>query len=452
MQTISALSADKDTKKLMEVALGKRNADLAVVNAQLLNVYTGELLDNQAICTCGRWVAYVGENPGESIGPDTMLIDAAGKTIIPGLIDGHTHLAWMATPSEFLKYIIRGGTTTIISETLEPYPVAGIEGVIDFIESLQDQPIKCFCTAPAMVSISHEARKMPDEELKMLLERGDILGLGETYWQALLQEPDLILPRFKATLMSGKLLEGHSAGASEKKLNAYIAAGISSCHEPIKATEVLDRLRLGIHVMVREGSIRRDLKEISKIRSTGADLRRLILVTDGIQPMELMENGYMEYVVQKAIDYGFDPVTAIQMATLNVAEHFSLDPVIGGIAPGRLADMLLIPNIKTIKAEMVISNGAVIAKNGEALVSPRRHQWSAKSLHTVNLPKKIEALDFRVAFESTAPEATVRVIDLITDLVTAEVEMVLPVVDGEISLDIDQDVIKVAAVDRTHHP
>ena len=452
MQTIAHLTKDKDIQKLMAVSLGQQPADLAVVNARLLNVYTGELLENRAICTCGPWIAYVGLNPGDSIGPDTAVVDAAGKTVIPGLIDGHAHLAWMATPDEFLKHIMIGGTTTIVTEVLEAYPIAGLEGTVAMIESLQDQPIKCFCTAPAMVSISRQAREMPPEDLQALLDRGDVLGLGESYWQALLQEPDLILPRFRAALLSGKLLEGHSAGASEKKLNAYIAAGISSCHEPIKALEVLERLRLGLHVMVREGSIRRDLEEIADIRTMGADLRRLVLVTDGVHPLELLEKGYMEYVVQKAIEYGFDPVTAIQMATLNVAEHFNLDHVIGGIAPGRLADMVIIPDINTIKAETVISNGIVIAQNGDLRVQPRQHQWPQSILNTVHMPEASRPSDFRIGAPAEAGTATVRVIDLVTDLVTAQKEVSLAVVENEIRPDITRDVIKVAAVDRTHQP
>jgi len=178
MQTLSYLTADKDTRKLMQVALGKRHADLAVINTRIANVYTGEILDNQSVVTSGRWIAYVGENPGECIGPETEQIDAAGKTVIPGLIDGHTHLAWGVTVSEYLRYIIKGGTTTIVTEALEPYPVAGVNGVIDFIGALKDQPIKCFCTAPAMVSISRAARKIPEGDLETLLARGEVLGLG----------------------------------------------------------------------------------------------------------------------------------------------------------------------------------------------------------------------------------------------------------------------------------
>jgi len=452
MQTVAHLTKDKDTKKLMDVAQGKQPADLAVVNARLLNVYTGEILDNQTVCTCGPWIAYVGENPGESIGSATHVVDAAGKTVIPGLIDGHAHLAWMATPDEFLKHIMIGGTTTIVTEVLEAYPIAGLEGTIELIEALQNQPIKCLCTAPAMVSISRNAREMPLDDLEALLDRGDVLGLGESYWQGLLQEPDTILPRFKAALQSGKLLEGHSAGASEKKLNAYIAAGISSCHEPIKAHEVLERLRLGLHVMAREGSIRRDLEDIAKIQATGADLRRLILVTDGVHPQELLDVGYMEFIVQKAIDYGFDPVTAIQMATLNVAEHFNLDQVIGGIAPGRLADMVIIPDIETIQAETVISNGIVVAENGTVSVPPRKHPWSQNILNSVLMPEPTSASDFRVKASIEDGEAIVRVIDLVTDLVTAPKDVTLKVVGSEICADVAQDIIKVAAIDRTHEP
>ena len=355
----------EQTSQLIKVALGQEKADLAVINAKVVNVYTAELLEDQSITVKDKWIAYVGQNAQDAIGPQTEVIDADGRTVIPGLIDGHTHIAWMFTPAEFLRYAMAGGTTTVVTETIEPYPVCGYAGVVDFLESLKDQPIKILATAPAMVSISSAARGITREDLAMLLKRDDIIGLGESYWQAILQYPEDILPQYEQTLLAGKTLEGHSAGASDKKLAAYVAGGISSCHEPINAEQVLERLRLGLHILVREGSIRRDLEEISKIKDLGIDLRRLILSTDGIEPRDLIEKGYMEYVLQKAIDYGFDPIAAIQMSTLNVAEHFSLDTLIGGIAPGRFADLVMIPDIKTIKAQLVISNGKVIAQNGK---------------------------------------------------------------------------------------
>ncbi len=448
----SSFAQTRDSEKLIEVALGREKADLAVVNARLVNVYTGEILDNCSVSIKDKWIAAVGNDLEYSIGAKTEVIDAGGETVIPGFIDGHTHLAWLYTAYEFLKFAMKGGTTTIITETMEPFPISGYDGVVDFLESLKDQPIKIFSTAPFMASISDSARGISIETLKKFLSRKDIIGLGESYWQSVLQHPDLSLPILHEAFLSGKSLEGHSAGASTNKLNAYIAAGISSCHEPIKADEVLERLRLGLYVMIREGSIRRDLEEISKIKDFGVDLRRLVLVSDGVEPEDLLEKGYMEFIVQKAIDCGFDPITAIQMATLNVAEHFSIDGIIGGIAPGRYADLLIIPDERTIQAQYVISNGQVIAQNGNLLKQPRRHVFSKQSMTSVHLNCKLNASDFAVKMQKAADKVEVRIINMVTDLVTSELKMTVPVVEDEIRQDISSDIIKIAAIDRTHNP
>ena len=442
----------EEASQLMKVALGEEKADLAVINAKIVNVYTGELLEDQSVTVKGKWIAYVGQNAGDSMGPQTEIIDARGQTVIPGLIEGHTHIAWLYSAGEFLKYAMTGGTTTVVTETFEIYPVSGYNGVVDFLESLKDQPIKLFGTAPAMISISQAARGIPPETLEKLMARDDILGLGESYWQAVLQEPDGTLPLYEQTLTAGKTLEGHSAGARDKKLAAYVDLGISSCHEPINADQVLERLRMGLHIMVREGSIRRDLAEISKIKDRGIDLRRLILSTDGVTPEDLIAKGYLEYVLQKAIDCGFDPIAAIQMATLNVAEHFSLDAFIGGIAPGRYADMVIIPDVHTIKAQWVISNGKVIAREGQLLASPRNHPYTTRSLNSIQLYRDTKPADFKIHVNDNPDSARVRVIDLVTDLVTAELKMQLPVSDGELKPDIDQDILKVSAIDRTNQP
>ncbi|UCH22017.1 MAG: adenine deaminase [Deltaproteobacteria bacterium] len=450
-ESVSLISVE-DKKELIQVALGREAADLTIINANLVNVYTGEIFEGHAVCVKKKWIAYVGDKPEDKIGKETEVIDAGGSIVIPGLIDGHTHLAWMYSVSEFLKYAMTGGTTSLVTETMEPFPVTGYAGIADFLESMNDQPIKIFATAPFMASISQKARGISTETLSRLLARNTIIGLGESYWQSVLQEPDRMLPVFNETLRFGKTLEGHSAGATGNKLNAYIAAGITSCHEPIRTKEVLERLRLGMYVMVREGSIRRDLEAISKIKETGIDLRLLILVTDGVGPKDLLEKGCMEFVVQKAIDCGFDPIAAIQMATLNVAEHFSLDHLIGGLAPGRYADMVIIPDIHTIEALYVISNGRVIAHEGRRLVSPREHQFSHDSQNSIHLSKTFEASDFRVSAPQDSGEVAVRIIDMITDLVTREIGMALSVTNGEVKADLDRDIIKVAAIDRTHVP
>ncbi len=451
-QGILSIGGTDKAKGLINVTLGEEKADLAIIDATILNIYTGELLENYSVTSKGEWIAYVGDDPGDTIGPDTTIIDGKGKTIIPGLIDGHAHLIWFYNVSEFLRYAMVGGATTIITETMESFPVMGYEGVVDFLASLRDQPIKIFATAPAMVSISKRARGISKETLRELLVRDDIVGLGESYWQAVMQEPEEFLPIFKETLRFGKRLGGHSAGAKGKKLMAYIAPGISSCHEPINAEEVLERLRLGMYVMVREGSVRRDLAPISRIKDAGVDLRRVILVTDGIGPGDLLEKGYMEFVVQKAIDCGFDPVDAIQMATINVAEYFSLDGIIGGIAPGKYADMLIIPNPRIIKAECVISRGKIIAREGNLLVPPRKHTFSGASLNSIHLLRELEPSDFSIPVKKNSSHVDVRIIDQITDLVTKEIIISLPVIEGEIRSDVSRDIAKVAAIDRGYSP
>ncbi len=454
------LTQSSDTAKLMKVAMGEAYADLIIVNAQVLNVYTGEVLQNCSIGTSGQQIAYVNDDAAPLIGPESDVIDVQGQIVIPGLIDGHTHLSWLYTPAEFLKYVMPGGTTTIITETLEFYPMCGDKGLLDFLNAIKDQPIKILATLPAMASISKKARGVSSETVLTFLARNDIVGLGESYWQEVLQNPELFLPLFDEVKRAGKTLEGHSAGANPKKLMAYVAAGISSCHEPIKADEVLERLRLGLHVMIREGSIRRDLAAIAKIRNAGADLRRLTLVTDGISPEDLVNKGYMEYLVQKAINCGFDPVTSIRMATLNIAEHFRLDHLIGGIAPGRQADMVVIPDLQTISAQYVISNGKLIARQGQLLVQPRQHNFAPESMASVRFKSEIRPSAFRIDVVETSANQNisanepirVRVIEMLTPLVTGEKVMELPVQDGQIRPDANQNLVKVAAVDRTHYP
>ena len=340
----------------------------------------------------------------------------------------------------------------MIAESLEPYPVCGIDGVIDFLESIADQPIKFFATAPADISISNSFQGINLKDLDQLLLREDILGLGESYWQVVLQSPDQLLPAMKATLSAGKTLEGHSAGAKDGKLAAYACMGISSCHEPITAEEALHRLRFGFYVMIREGSIRKDLEAISEIRHQGVNLRRLILATDGVEPKEIMEKGYLDEVVRKAVRCGFDPVSAIQMASLNVAEHFSIDHMVGGIAPGKYADILLIPDLETIQPELVISKGRIIAENNRLIVRPRPHEYRRETLHSIHLDRVMAAEDFVVSAASGVEKVDVAVIQMVTDLVTREKVFSLPVEDGQIRIHTDLDLVKVAAIDRTHTP
>ena len=442
------IRGDKDPQLLMRVALGQEPADLAVIDADLVNVYSGEVLTNQSVAVKGAWIAAVGPRSDMAIGPHTHVIDAAGRTLIPGLIDGHAHLAWYGGIDQLLHYIMPGGTTSVISETMEVFPVAGMDGVLDFMAACRQQPVKIFTTAPFMASISEATRGIAPDSLKKLVARPDVVGLGESYWQSALQHLDDTIASMAICLSAGKTVEGHSAGARGPKLTAYALAGASSCHEPISPEEILERLRLGLYVMVREGSIRQDLGALVAINDMPIDHRRLILVTDGVTPADLMTRGYLEHVVQKAIDAGIAPMRAICMATLNVAEHFGLDDIVGGIAPGRCADMLLIPDIHTIDARCVISNGRMIAEDGRLLVAPRRHSFSGESLNTIHLPRPLAGDDFVIHGPAEASSVRVRVIQMVTDLVSREEHVEMELTEGRLAADPGNDLVKVAAIDR----
>jgi adenine deaminase len=303
-----------------------------------------------------------------------------------------------------------------------------------------------------MVSISSAAKGISNEDIDRLMERNDVLGLGEAYWQAVLQEPETYLPAVAQTHRFGKVIEGHTAGASGKKLAAYVATGATSCHEPIDAEQVLARLRLGVHVMAREGSIRRDLEAISRVRSAGVDLRRMILASDGVSPQDLVQGKYMDFVVRKAVACGFTPVQAIQMATLNVAEHFRLDGILGGIAPGRLADMVLVPDLEGFRPETVVCNGAIVWESGRLIQAPRPHAFAAESLNTVRLSRRVTPSDFSIRAQTNSASVRVRVIEMVTDLVTAERHLDLPARNGALHADPANRLCKIAAVDRAQRP
>ena len=436
--------------ELIKVALGEAEADLAIVNGDVVNVYTGEIMKRASVLIKGEKIASVGNDVGKAIGSSTRVIDATGKTLIPGLIDGHTHIDMIYSTSELLRYAIKGGTTTIITETADIAPTLGYEGIIQFLRSIKDQPVKVFITAPPMVTLSPvtEEHALGVRELRKLLRRKEVIGLGEPYWGGVVNGNQRVLDLITETINWGKKVDGHSAGARGSKLQAYVSSGVSSCHEPISTEEVRERLRLGLFVLIREGEIRRELEAISQIKDENIALRRLAISTDGLGPWQLVSDGYMEFVVQKAINLGFSPIQAIQMATINVAQRFAIDDVIGGIAPGRYADIVIIPDLGTIQAEYVISNGQVVAQNGEPVILPRKYRYPQSIQNSIHLARNFATGDFALPVEGS--RVKVRLIDQVTNLVTREEFIDMPVSDGELKPDTDKDILKVAAIERSY--
>jgi len=401
---------------LSEVALGNVAPDTLIVNGTVFNVFTGEFIEKQAIWIKKGMIAYVGPDHDPPVGENTSVIDAGGMVLLPGLIEGHTHLNRSGI-EEFTGYVIPAGVTTVIMETLEVGMAAGKRGIEYFARGLERQPIRFYYTvAPGCGLVpSTEVNALSREGLFPFLRNPKCLGLGEIYWGNIFikgKQGKRVRELADLTLTCGKRVEGHTAGASGKKLQAYTCLGASSCHEPITEDEVMERLRLGYWVMVREGSIRKELEGIKEVFNRKVDFRRMVLVTDGVDPERFIEEGSLDAALKSALKLGVPTHAAYQMVTLNVAEHFRLDHLIGSLSPGKVADLVMIPKPAEYSPQLVMCDGKIIFRDGKTLVEPRKVEWPDDLLDTVRV--------LRHRFHPLPKRGKVRVIELVTRLVTKE--------------------------------
>lgn len=452
---IEARSADDQedvaVAALAAVALGREPPDCLVEGGTLVNVYAGELLPGWSVAIKGERVAAAG--PDLRAGPPTMRIDARGRFVLPGLIDAHTHLDFLQEPAAFLRAAIPTGVTAIITETTGLASVGGADAVAAFLDAVAALPIEVYGTAPMITYFCTDRGDgqpmVSADDLSRLLDRPRILGMGEVYWSLLPEHQAALAPVFAKARRLRKTVEGHGAGARGPKLAALAAAGITSCHEPIAAHEVLERLRLGLYTMVREGSVRRDIAEaLGPLAKEPLDWRRLILATDGVWPVDLLAYGYVDGAVRAAVAAGLPPVRAIQAATLNPAEHFGLADRMGGLAPGRLANLLLVRDLEEVRPDLVMSRGVVVAEKGQLTIPLPEQAIPAGALPPVRLPRRLTAEDFRVPTPKGYPAATVRVIRYVSDIVTEAVHRRAPTADGYLRADPARDLLKAAAMDR----
>ncbi len=440
----------RDLRKLADTALGKHPADLVVKNGVLMDVYTGRMVPGRWVSMVDEWIVYVGPDAEYTIGPETEVIDAGGRIMCPGFIDAHTHLINFFNINDFLPYAIPCGVTTLLTET-ESYGFAiGAEGVKAFLEQIDSCPVKIYVLIPPMISLSPAAESLmiSTEQLTELFKDPRVIGLGEPFWQgAILTRDQRVLDLMAETQRLGKSVQGHAAGAFDRKLAAYVATGVESCHEAISTEDVLNRLEMGLYAMIREGDIRRDLEIILPLKDK-IDFRRLILVTDGTNPSLLMERGYLQDVVQKAVDLGVEPMEAVRMVTLNPAEHLGLDTLVGGIAPGRHGDLLLLENAKIMKPEVVISKGRVVAEKGRMTVPVPDAGYPAPLMKTVNVAS-ISPRDLKVSKSFADESGQVRTLDIQPGgLVTREGKGVPSVSDEQLLADPDNDLLKIVFMER----
>jgi adenine deaminase len=434
------LWADEMEKRriLSEVALGNVPPDTIIKNGTLFNVFTREFIKNHSIWIKDGMIAYVGPDHDPLKDAKRQVIDAEGMVLLPGLIEGHTHLNRSGI-EEFVKHVIPGGVTTVIMETIELGMIVGRRGIEYFVKGLDGQPIRFYYTLPPLCGLTqHEEVNAPAiEELLPLLKDPKCLGVGEIFWGNIFldgKQGERVKELASLTLDLNKRVEGHTAGATGRKLQAYTCFGVSSDHEPITEEEVMERLRLGYWVMIREGSVRKELPGVKGVFNKKIDFRRLILVTDGMGPEEFIEEGYLDASLKTALRLGIPPEIAYQMVTINVAEHFHLDHLIGSLSPGKIADILIIPSVREFSPQLVMFEGKVIFKDGKVTVEPRKTTFPNYMFKTVNIADH--------TFSPRPNKGKVRVMELVTGLVTKE--KIVDLEDPEES----RDMVMLLALDR----
>jgi adenine deaminase len=407
-------------KRMMhhEVVFGNTPPDTVFIHGILFNPFTREFIKGQSVWIKDGIIAYVGRASDIPKGEKTVTIDADGMILLPGLMDGHTHtLSHRYSVEEFIKHAIPSGVTTVITETIELATIAGKEGIESFAKGLEGQPIRLYYTVAPLCGLTpdEEVIAPTHEEFVSILKDPRCLGIGEIYWGNLFLEgrqSERLKELISAALEMKKVVEGHTAGAKGQKLQAYTGFGISSCHEPITEKEVLERLRLGYWIMIREGGIRKELEGVKGIFKKKIDFRRLALATDGVDPEGFFTEGYLDASLRSLLKMGVPPKLAYQMVTINVAEHFGLDPLIGSLSPGKLADLLIIPSANDFSPQLVMCDGKIIYRDGKSLAEPRKIFFPEAMFNTVRIK------DYR--FPPVPKKGKVRVMELVTRLVTQE--------------------------------
>ncbi|MFQ5916659.1 MAG: adenine deaminase C-terminal domain-containing protein [Candidatus Binatia bacterium] len=438
-------------ERLIRGALGEIKSDLIVTGGRLINVYSGEILEGMEFAVLDGRICYVGESAAHTRGDRTEILDARGFYVSPGFTDAHSHIGHFCRPYEYLQAFLAHGTTSMVASCDEHATVFGFQGVGLFLDEVESHPIRVYTLlsmAAPQDPLLCNTRSLSQAEFAEGLADPRVLGLGEIVsWLRLIQGDQEILERIEMTLREGKIIHGHTAGARDRRLSAIAAASVSSCHEPISEREAMERLRSGYWLMLREGTFRRDLDAtLAPIVARRLSTRRLILVTDGVAPDDIEDFGHIDFVVRRAISLGLSPVQAIQAVTLNPATYSGLEQEIGGIAPGRFADLTLLEDLETVRVHSTLIGGQVLACGGESLVS--NHPISLPD-HTIkNL--KLKPLVSPAAFQIACPSSTarIRVMELLNATITREMILQVSPSEGTLGANQNQDLMKIAVFDR----
>jgi adenine deaminase len=441
---------------LVDVAMGRKAADLVILNGRWVNVHSGEIIPETDVAILGSRIAYVGSDAGHTIGEATEVIEAAGRYLVPGLCDAHMHVeSGMITVTEFARAVIPHGTTSMFIDPHEIANVLGLQGVRLMHDEAATLPVNVYVQMPSCVpsapGLETPNASIGPEEVAEAMTWPGIIGLGE-----MMNFPGVITndPKMHAemaeTMKAGKIIGGHYASPDlGPPFHAYVAGGPADDHEGTRLEDGIARVRQGMKAMLRLGSAWHDVaSQVKAVTERGLDSRNFILCTDDSHSGTLVHDGHMNRVVRHAIDQGVSPVTAIQMATLNTAEHFGLEKDIGSITPGRYADVILSSDLATLPIDTVILAGHVAAQDGRLLVSLPSYSYPKFVTNSVKLRRHLRSTDFDVPAPDSR-SAGVRVIGVIENQApTRALTMTLPANEGVLQLNPGQDVAHLALADR----
>ncbi len=451
-------------RNLVKAALGKIKADLIIKKTNIVNVVTGEVLEKWDIIVYDGYIVRVDKiNDLEKyIGNKTVIVNGEEYYSIPGFIESHVHIeSSMLNVREFGKLAAIHGVTSIVADPHEIGNVLGIDGIRYFIEESRYSPVRFYFEVPSCVpavdpslGLDSGGKTIDAGQVAMLMQDPGIIGLGEVMdFISVLNAKTEVFVKIASAKLLGKVVDGHAPLLSGEKLDAYLVAGITSDHESTKPEEALEKLRKGMYIFMREGSAWKDLEALSKlITKYNISTRRITIAADDISVEDLVEKGYLDYIVNKAISLGIDPIKAIQMVTINPAEHLKLDDRIGIIAPGRYADIILTPNIETINVQTTIINGEIIYKDGKWLYKESgTYNYPEKARKTINIGGMPEPDELLLKTPIEHGSVLVNVIEAIPgSTLTKWVKDELKIENGYIKCDPERDIIHIAVLDRHH--
>jgi adenine deaminase len=417
-------------RRLVAVARRSQPADLVVTSGALLDVYTEEILEGWGVVIAEGRVAYAG--PDVEKFESAARIEGRDHLIAPGLVEAHTHLFRLGL-RETIPLQLAAGVTTTVLETMELAYILGPAGIHELLADAAGMPGRVLFTVPPLTGLDPVFDRqigIPGRQWVDLLDLPGIVGVGETNWLDVVRGHPRVEALVAGAHIRGLTVEGHGAGAREPNLNPFAAFGISADHEGIDAADTMNRLRLGYYAMVRQGATRRDLPAISELwrEAHVTDFGRLALVSDTIEPEELVAGRSLNHAVELAVESGLPLARAVRMASRNPAERFGLGRWIGGLAPGMLADLMLLPRDEPgVKPRLVLVGGRTPPE-------PTRHRYPEEMLHTLDLGAPAEG------WFTHPGRGRWRAMELVAPLVTREVES-----DGS-------DAIVATAVDRMGRP